>query len=203
MKFKINFTQAITGIIVPLLVIGSGLAGYFLLLPKYKEMRFSREALESKKALDARTASQLSNIQNLVADLAQKKKDLKPIDEALPAAPRIPELLANLDYLVKQSGLLLGDLQVATAPSLATLAPGQKVSKVERLEALVKATEDLGVMQVDLKVFGQYQNLKSFLLNVEQNLRLMDIQSMVFGSLSEELKLQEYSVRLGTYYQKK
>ncbi len=203
MKFKINFAQTITGIIVPLLVIGSGLLGYFLLLPRYNEMRLSRETLESKKLLAARTASQFSNIQNLVADLEQKKKDLKPIDEALPPAARIPELLANLDYLAKQSGFLLGDLQITTAPTLETLEPGEKLSRVARLEALLEGTEDLGVMQVDLQVFGQYQNLKSFLLNVEQNLRLMDIQSMVFGSLSEELELQEYSIRLLTYYQKK
>ena len=202
MKFKVNFAQAITGIIVPLLVIGSGLGGYFLILPKYNEMRFSRDTLESKKALAAVKAAQLSNIQNLVADLTQKKTDLKPIDEALPTAPRIPELLANLDYLAKQSGLLLGDLQVTTASTLETLEPGQKVSKVERLEALVKVTHDLGVMQVDLKVLGQYPNLKTFLLNVEQNLRLMDIQSMVFAALSKELDIQEYSVRLQTYYQK-
>ncbi len=202
MKINFNLAQLSSGILVPVLVLAGVAGGYFLVYPKFQAVLSHREVAASKKLMSEDASSRLISIQELVADLEKKSKGLKTVDEALPEAPRIPELLVTLDYLAKQSGLSVESLQITLAPTLKTNKAGQDVSQVLRVETILSKTQNLEVMQIDLALKGQYQNLKSFLGNVEQSLRLLDILTLVIGVPEEKSGSQDYSLRMLTYYQK-
>ncbi len=199
---KLNTSQLLSGIILPVLFLGALLGGYLLILPRYQDLQAQKADLQSKRDFFQQRSAQLQSVQEMVGELETKRQALTVLDEALPMAPRIPELLANLDALAKQSGLLIDNLQITPAPTLAELASGQEVTKVLRLEKLLASTKNLGVMQLNIKLLGLYPNLKIFLQNLEQNLRLMDADSIVISQTGENSSAHEYVLRVQTYYQK-
>ncbi|MBI4050730.1 MAG: type 4a pilus biogenesis protein PilO [Candidatus Doudnabacteria bacterium] len=180
-KTKLNLTQLSSGIIVPLLVIAIGAAGYFLLWPQYRDTQGKRQALADKKAAVAEREAELASIQALVSDLNEKRAELEIAEEALPKEPDMPQLLATLDNIATLSGIFIASLQ----PAL----PAQK------------AGDNLGIVQITLTLKGRYENLRAFLLNAEQNLRLFDVKSVIFSPIDESL-IQEYNLVINTYYQK-
>lgn len=189
-----------SGVIIPLLVLAIVGIGYFLLLPKYQAIRADHQSLSQKQASTEALKSKLGSIKSLISDADKNKTELESLDEAIPDAPRIPELLANFDYLVQQSGLLLTNLNI-TLPEISKKPDQPKFNK--RLESILSSTDNLGIIAVNVAVSGQYQNLKNFLLNLEQNLRLMDVAEITFGTRgSESQDTREYSLKIETYFQR-
>lgn len=199
---KYTFQQIAGGIIIPILVLLIGLAAYFLLLPKYKSVKAVKGTVGQKQNELRAREGQLQSIHQLVRDLDAKKEELAVIDEAIPPAPRIPELLANIDHLARQSGISITNLEITSAAVLSTLQAGSEVGQVKKAEKILGSTKNLGIMQAELRLKGRYPNFKSFILNTEQNLRLMDIDSVLAGAVDEDSKLQEFSLKIQTYYQK-
>lgn len=201
-RTRLNLRQYSSGIIVPVLILAIGFAAYFALIPKYKQAREVKKTLLSKQSSFSGQAAQFQSVKSLIKDLQEKEGDLEAVSQALPSAPQIPELLSNFDYLARQSGLLIANLQFTQAPTLETLASGQGLSQVKKTEALLRDADNLAVMQVDIVMKGKYLNLKTFLINLEQNLRVMDILALTFGPVDTESGLQDYTLKIQTYYQK-
>ena len=189
-----------SGIIVPLLLVVIGASGYFVLLPRYRELKDNREAVRQRQAEVMKHESQLTDIQRLVADLKEKRTSLKVLDEALPTAPRIPELLANFDQLAKQSGLFVSDLNLTTEPAQFMFPAGQSSVELDDFASRLGVSKNLGVMQATVTLKGNYSGLKTFLKAAELNLRLLDAQSVVATSSTEPGESQEFSLLLLIYY---
>lgn len=176
--------------------------GYFLLFPKYQTLKANKETLALKeKGVEVRE-SQLSDLEKLLENMRTEKNALAPLDEVIPTAPRVPELLANLDYLAMQSGLFLSAVNLTLAPTTPASASVQNPEAAESAKASLSARE-LGIMQVKISLRGEYKNFKTFLINLEQNRRLMNIEVIIVSPPGEESNIQEYDLTLQTYYQKK
>lgn len=201
-KPSLNLSQYSSGLIIPILVLaGTGFA-YFIMSPQFKDVRLSREALAGKKAAMEQRRDAFEGMKKMIADLEAKRTELAPLDQAIPTSPDIPELLANLEQLARQSGLLISDLQISTASTVSSLAPGEDLARAQRTEQLMRSAENLSIMNISLNVTGQYPQLEAFLLNMERNLRLMDLQTVNFGQTDEDAGGQEYTLQIQTYYQK-
>lgn len=200
---NLNFNQVKNAFIVPLLVVAIIGGGYFVILPKYRAWSADKARLLEKQNQLAQRQTDLSRVQNLISQLKDKREDLKPLDEAIPNAPRLPELLANLDYLTQQSGLVIKNLDISLPSAEELVARGQRES-ASRLEEILGRTKGLQVMRIDMVMAGEYGNLQTFLANLEQNLRLMDVQKLGLESNDDESESseQEYSLQIVTYYQK-
>ncbi len=202
-RIRLNFNQFASGFVIPFLVLLAAVAGYFYLLPKYRELKEQKQALAKKQVEVSGQEAQLGGVKDLIADLKQKEAELLPLDEALPTAPAVPQLLANLEALTSASGLLTANLQltlpstVSRAEATAGLEPSHR-----RVEGVLGSAENLAVLQIDLIVKGQYLNLKTFLSNLEQNMRLLDILSLTFTPVEKETGAQDYALRIQTYYHK-
>lgn len=193
--------QLTTGVFVPLLVILAGGVAYMVLLPKYQEVRAVQELLETKKATFESRQASLSGVMGLVKNLETERDNLEVVENVLPTAPRIPELLANFDFLAGQSGLLISRLQITLAPSLEGATAGSGVEQIQTIDKLRSEANKLAIMQTEIGLKGNYINIKTFLLNLEQNLRLMDPIELVFGEVESSSGLQEYSLKILVYYQ--
>ena len=196
-RIKIDINQLSSGFIVPLLILVIAASAYFVLLPKYKALNEAKQVLVEKQTEVSEKEAQLQGVRDLISDLKSKKEQLASLDEALPDAPRVPELLANVESLSLSSGLLMSNLQL-TIP--------QRSSGDSKATPLVQGIsgplDNLGIVQVDLILKGKYVNLKTFLTNLEQNLRLMDILSLTFTPIQEENDAQDFALKIQTYYDK-
>lgn len=191
-KRTFDFKQISSGLLVPVLLIVVAGVGYFVLLPRFKSVSTARESLSAKKIAASDRQSSLDGVKALVAELERRRVELAPIDQALPESPSIPELLGNLESLARQSGLAVSNIEIQLGESS---AQGTAVKKV--------VGENLATMMVDLEVSGQYPQLLALILNMESNLRLLDIQGLTFTEGSEDSRTQDYVIQLKTYYQKK
>lgn len=186
-------THFLSGVLLPLFLMGGVVFGYFGVRPKYQDVREQKDSLKNKKTELQDKQQKLLSIEDLLKEVRNKNKELQKVDEALPPSPEVPELLANLESLAQISGLLLSNIQLTL---LQEQASGQEAaSGGPKTNALV-------IIEVNLVARGTYANLKTFLLNAERNLRLLDIQNLTLGQVDEETGAQDFSLKLKTYYQK-
>lgn len=212
-RARLQSLQISSGLLTIIIVAAVGAIAYFLTWPKYKNFRDTLNSRNEKQDALQNRRSQMQDLQELAAEVKRKDKDLTKLDEALPDAPRIPELLANLDYLTKQSGVVLEGLQLTT-PDAAT-APKEPPSggPKEGGEEVKPAGPKTAKIEIDMEITGNYATLKTFILNVEQNLRLLDIDALLFGPVEKPVfgegaesaspGSQGFTVKLSTYYQTK
>ena len=201
-RIRLNLSEFSSAVLVPVAVIAIGLVGYFVLLPQFKVMSESKDALAAQRAKSQEQQEFLEQIKNLIDEAEKKQADLGILDDVIPTAPDIPELLANLEFLAGQSGLLVKGIDIQPAPTLASLPEGTEVSQVKRQEQLRSFTEKLGIMEINVTLIGAYPQIKAFILNIEQNLRLMDIQTLGFTNSGNDDGTQEFTVQMHTYYQR-
>jgi len=191
-KRRFDFGHLTSGVIVPALIMGAIAAGYFLVWPQYVALNKSKSDLVVKQGAVADRKTAMSSVKGLITDLEKKRQSLSAMDEGLPASPDLPSLLVNIEYLASQSGMALENLQIAGSSTGPSNPSGQ--SK--------KQDSSTGIITIDLTVNGQYPQLQALILNIERNLRLLDIKSINFAQPSGETGTRSYALQFMTYYQK-
>jgi len=193
-KNRSNLGSMSTGLLIPVMILGGAAFGYFAAWPQRASLAESRALLATKQAEVADRESSLASIKKLNADVESKRSRLLDVDAALPHESDIPGLLANLEYLALQSGLSVLDIQIQE--------PTEKTKKKGSEEKIAEDTgEKVKTLKVEISAAGQYPQLLALILNMEQNLRLFDIQGIDFNGTSAVDEIQSYTIRLHTYYQ--
>lgn len=162
----------------------SAVLGVFVVLPKYRLLQSEKaEAVVEGQSL-ANTESYYQNLNSINNQLQQYSDQLSKIDMALPQGNSIPQTFYFFQNEVSESGMVLKNLgQISNAPSASH--PGlQKYS-------------------MTLSVSGPYSVFKSFLQNLEQSARMVQVQEISFsspsstqnasGSLEADLSVAFYS----------
>ncbi len=62
--------------------------------------------------------------------------------------------------------------------------------------------KDYGTFQLEFSVTGSYQNFQAFLTDMEQSLRLVDIESVTFQAADAGSSAMKYVIRVRTYWLK-
>lgn len=199
-KIRFDLDQLHSGFTVPLLILVTAVGGYFLVLPKYKDAKVNKQMLQIKQDEVELKEAQLLSVEELLSSWKKNKEELKILDDALPDAPRVPELLVDIESLANASGLLISNL-LLTIPPAAEVAKDQ--SQQKKIEGLLNSTDNLIPLQIILTLKGDYPGVKSFLTNLEQNLRLIDVFSLNFAAVQTETESQTFVLKLQTYYYKK
>src|SRR3989344_4393572 len=134
---KFTSSHAVSGFIVPVLILAVVAGGYFVLLPEYRDSKAQQQILAEKEQLLSARQHQISEIDDLIAELNSKQTELQTLDLAVPPAPRVPELLANLEFIAQQSGLATAGISLSVVPELtsgpAGVTPDQASARLARL----------------------------------------------------------------------
>lgn len=137
------------------------------------------DSLKHVAELEVRTRS-LNNLKQAVGFLNSiNKLDREKVDRMLPSSPDEPALIVALQTIARDSGLVL--------LSIDTKLGGESKGSADKNLKTVDVTLSIGG--------GDYAGLKTFLENVERNLRLSDVESFAYNPGSSA-----YSVRLRAYY---
>jgi len=158
-----------------------------------KEITNKQETLIKKEAL-------IKTIEKLIDKYKNSEGVLKKLDDILPGDSDVPNLIVQIEAIAKESGMSMSDVGIAVSDQT-------EASKAEAVRSggsanQEKVSVDYQAVAIDLRMSGDYAALKRFLQAVEENMRLMDIESITFSTKSREGagSTFEFEVVLNTYY---
>lgn len=164
--------------------------------PRYQGVKKMRTEVASYGArLDTAQKLKLSREELIARYNSIPKADLDNLKILLPESVDNIRLIIQLDSLATKNGLSsLRNVQYDT-------------SKTETKDAPSAVQKPYGEFTMSFETTGQYKNFLSFISDLEQNLRLVDVSTVTFNQagaadrgLSDSIK---YSVTLKTYWLKK
>lgn len=156
----------------------------------YIEALALRGTLNAKTNLLTNQKTIIAQVQGLIAQYQGTSKLQDTISLALPNGEEVAPIFQQINAIAKGNGL---SIQTFNLNLLALKPAPVKLSFVR----------NLGTIQVTLKLFGPYQNIKNFLKGLETNVRVMDLVDLRIenaGSGKNE-SLHNYTVVFDTYYQ--
>ena len=158
-------------------LVGAGLAAFFFTWPAFQDVQFLQMEKRSKLAEFENREEYFTNLADLQKQLKDFEPELLKLDHALPQDASHPSLYKLLQEVAADSGVVLKSI----------------AAQVQKGEAPVKTID------LQLKVAGPYESLKSFLENSQNAWRLLSIDSIAFvspktgGTFEISLRMQAYS----------
>ncbi|MBI4215297.1 MAG: hypothetical protein HY602_01065, partial [Parcubacteria group bacterium] len=178
--------------------------GYFLVFGRQIQRIQANDAEEKSKAIQLEEAKKyLADLNRLYQSYAAiPSAHLDKLDQMFPQGENIPDLLVWLEAAASQNGLRMLDIAIipegAAAEASAGFSPGLSAAYPEISKPLL--TREASVkpkgLQISISVSGgNYNAIKSFLADIENSLRVMDILSFGYAP-----KLSEYKISIRTYF---
>jgi Tfp pilus assembly protein PilO len=154
---------------------------FFVDLTLWNNIKFTREKIE-------RSEQELALLQDLVAVISELNTTFGDVAEAadkvevaLPPRAGIPEILVQVSVLASQNGLALQGINFSSEES--------------------SRKQTYSPVTINLQVSGDYEALKTFVVALEQNLRIIDVQRISFAAGSEDEGPINFNLSLTTYFQ--
>lgn len=108
-------------------------------------------------------------------------------------------LIIDTQNIALTHGMTLKDIKYdARAQSTATSAAASQTSPSQ----VAANQKDYGTFELEFSVTGSYQNFLAFLGDIEQSLRLVDVESVTFQAPEAGSSAMKYVVRIRTYWLK-
>ena len=157
-----------------------------------KEVQYYQEQLNQKKDF-------IGTVERLMEKYENNREILQKLDLILPNNNDVPSLLVQIEALVNGSGAVLNDLVITLTDEKA----GSRAQEIRTGEASQgKTLTDYKIISINVKLTAGYESFKSFLRAAENNLRLVDVDSIGFSSQNTEAgNVFDFDVVLKTYYQ--
>lgn len=169
--------------------------------PAYKEVG-------SLRTVQAAYDQALNNSQQLLRvrnDLMVKFNNLSLTDKDR-LTKLMPDTVDNIRLIIDTQNIALGhgmtlkDIKYdARAQSNATAATTTAPATPGQLAASQK---EYGTFELEFSVTGTYQNFLAFIADIEQSLRLVDIESVTFQAPEAGSTNMKYVIRIRTYWLK-
>lgn len=181
-----RFYLIITAVLVAVIL---AVGVYFILLPKYWQARAnSSQVYQALIKEEAKRADYVKTLGELIANYKKiNSQEVNKLKTLLPPGKDFAGLFVQLQGLAEENNFLLSSVNISEMPDQ-TPAAGQK-----------KSANTVKKLSVNVNLIGGktsgYENFKSFLASLEQNLRLFDVEAVYFTPQSPK-----YGLTLFTYY---
>lgn len=156
--------------------------GVLLMITVYSNNDISSQMLTRQTMLTAKQA-ELSKLKASKTDYEELEKSAQKFFEALPEEAAIPSLILQLESLAGKNNLTMNNINIAEDKVALESNPTKAKSVVKKLTL----TTDLAG--------GDYFTLKNYLADIEKNVRIMDIKSLVYSPTSHG-----YALTINCYY---
>lgn len=195
-----------TRFILPIIIIGIAVVGFFTFTkPIYEdiptlsaEVNSYDEALNNSKALENERDKLTSKYNSI------NKEDLDKLQKLLPDNIDNIRLILELEKVASPYGMVLKDVKYNADESEVTpkVAGGATPGGASR----GAAQKDYKVLTMEFSVSGTYNNFLNFTRDLESNLRIIDISSVVFSSevdsKTNPAGFYKYNFTIKTYWLK-
>lgn len=199
MQFSTRKSSSRLGLVTVILLIAAAAFGWFIVYPSFNSWQEEKAAYETAQASAASSRKSYEQQQKLLANYNSKRKELAIVSQTLPPAPKIPDLIDNLEILMLQAGMKIGDIKVTDASQLEEQAKGTRGETSADSAGSSKLVE----LVVDITASGQYEQIPVLLEAVERNQRFFDIVAISAQPLTgESLSGVTFRVTVKTFYEK-
>ena len=196
--FFFKYHNLVTTLTILILIVGSY---YLILQPKYREVsiggRYNLSSLQQDLENRNEYLKKLQELNDSYKNLSSSQ--LTRLEQALPKESDIPGLLVQLESLAFSEGVFLRGVSFSEVPQ-ETLSTRSSNRTVRNNQTGASSPDQLvRKISVNLDLLsagaGNYEQIKSFLAALENNLRIFDIDSVFFDP-----NQTVFSVNLVTYY---
>lgn len=185
----------IKNIIIIILILGFIGIIIFLDIPEIRKVLDLRQDSRSQRQILQEKQELINKVERLSEDYRKNEENLEKANYILPFGTDEPNLIVQLEALALAGGLALDHIELIPAQE-------QTISKAKAVRAgAEKESKDYKVLTISLKLIGDYTGLKSFLKVAEENIRLLDVQSINFSSQTQDSQFFIFDISLKTYYQ--
>lgn len=178
--FVVSYFDALVALMVLVIFV---VGFFFLINPKYKSIKeaeqYSLEDLISGKSKLEDYLSKLTEYRNLYRDLSSISRER--IEKTVPQDDHLENFFAQIENITKKQGIIISSLSVTEVE----IADKKTAAATTAGEILSKANINLLVSGVD------YAGVKKLLTIFENNLRIMDVESVKFDT---ESKTAEFAI---------
>lgn len=178
------------GIIPIICIVIAGCLFYWYIDPTYaaiKELRAEEATLD--QALDRALELQETRDQLLSRYNTFAPNDLARLEKLLPDHVDNVRLILDLDGIASRYGMRVRDVSVDDPKRTQSVADAVGPDETTHESMILSFT-----------VSGQYDTFRQFLINLEQSLRLVDVEGIAFTS--SDSGLYDFTVSLRTYWLK-
>ena len=177
--FNIFLIQYFKLIVVGVAILFLAACYFFLLRPKYDDIRITiAESYENKQAEYQKLSDYLDNLNAYLGkykSISQSDKDR--LDIMLPESNSYKELYILVDSIVARHNMFL--IKVDIIPIKKVETTKKTITKIEEDEDDVSAK--LGEIRVELDLMGtSYENIKAILATLENSLRILDVRKVSY-----------------------
>lgn len=208
-------------VIIAIIIIGILGVGYFFLLsPKIeniKELEKETTDIEERRVLNENLLDKIKELESKYDEIIEDRENqLSELMKIIPDDPQIAELFVMTERLAKQRGFELQSINISEGEDGEVAASvGEAEAAMEGEEAPMQARSlKSAVIHISLAYEADpnpdleegeepetpYEVFKNYLVDLENNLRLMDVQSVNFGSLDPNAESLGFSFDIITYY---
>ncbi|MFH1188793.1 MAG: type 4a pilus biogenesis protein PilO [bacterium] len=150
-------------------------------------LRAKRDSAMQTLALTQQSIESIKRLSEKYDSLTELKDNFSLM---LPSRADLPAIINQIEVLAKQNDVKVTTLTVEYVNPKARL--GEKVSTLRPIYSLL----------IDMRLAGEYTDMKDFLESIQTNTRIMDVVSLkINGGGSSAKNSLEYSIIIQTYYQ--
>jgi Tfp pilus assembly protein PilO len=154
------------------------LLGVFVISPKYREYGDTNLKIKIKNTDIDNQQKYFSQVRETSEKLKNYEEELRKISYALPKEPSLPEVLEFLTQASSQNGMTFKKLTSSAVVLPKTATKISDSSSASESETPPRLKE----ISVEFEVSGDYSSLKNFVITLEKNARLIEIESISFSS---------------------
>lgn len=162
-----------------------------LIPPLYEEVGLQRNSIQEKEEVILELEKLVQKTEEWRSELFQEEESIETLDLFLPDEKDLPNLIVSLESLSAGNGMILKSISAQgdqRRPSLKSSQDGSSQGSFESLD-------------LTLEMSGSYSAFKSFLRGLENNIRIMDVESIGFGSDDSADSIGNFSFTVsGTVY---
>ncbi len=187
--------KRMVGTILSLIFIVASIVGFFnFVMPLYREIGVSKSEAAGRAQLLENQKRIVAQVESLVSTYQEGRKLQDIVSSALPLDQEVSQALLQIGGIA-QSNNMIPTAFVVTPPAqnVATLrAEARKTSLLKEVSSIT--------IRVDLT--GSYEDFKSFIKNLETNIRIFDIKAMTLQPIGKPgQNIYSFNVTVVTYYQ--
>lgn len=181
------------GIFPILALVIAGVVFYWYIDPTYGSIRdLRKEEATLNAALSRALELQATRDQLLSRYNTFNPEDIARLEKMLPDHVDNVRLALDMDSLAAQYGMRIRNVSIEKVD--------EQKNKSRQTKAVGPDERSYESMVLSFTVTGQYDTFRTFLADLEQSLRLVDIESLSFSST--EVGLYDFTVALRTYWLK-
>jgi Tfp pilus assembly protein PilO len=169
----------------------AALAVYMLMVaPEYERVNVMRGELAARAAVFAEKSSIISRVRDLVAQYQGTARIQDTISLTLPREENSAAITQQLSGIAGATGIIIQSMSLQSQALLPS-ANGDS-----------EAVKAVGTSEINLRLLGTYEAVKTFIASVETNIRLMDVVSFRAEVPSRaSAGPLNYNLVINTYYQ--